>query len=149
MNTSFAPWRKRLCKRRLGKSDGSQGGFCEASERPYFSSRGEKKDCAAAVGITTGGLSQFFSKTAVPSFDTLISLANYLDVSIDYLVGRNDDPHTSSKSKEEVLLLQLPDELLPAYQAAKETNPEKLQEVIETFAKMAGDYHSLTNSLSK
>lgn len=108
-----------------------------------------KKDCAAAVGITTGALSQFFSKTTVPSFDTLISLANYLDVSIDYLVGRNDDPHTSSKSKEEVLLLQLPDELLPAYQAAKETNPEKLQEIIETFAKMAGDYHSLTNSLSK
>ena len=108
-----------------------------------------KKDCATAVGITTGALSQFFSKTTVPSFDTLISLANYLDVSIDYLVGRNDDPHTSSKSKEEVLLLHLPDELLPAYQAAKEKNPENLQQIIDTFAKMAEEYHSLTNSLSK
>ena len=103
-----------------------------------------KKDCAAAVGITTGALSQFFSKTAVPSFDTLISLANYLDVSIDYLVGRNDDPHTSSKSKEEVLLLHLPDELLPAYQAAKEKNPENLPQIIETFEKIAEEYHSLS-----
>ena len=109
----------------------------------------QKKDCAAAIGVTKSAFSQFTTKKAVPSFDTLIFLADYFGVSIDYLVGRSDDPHTSSKSKEEVLLLQLPDELLPAYQAAKETNPEKLQEIIETFAKMAGDYHSLTNSLSK
>ena len=109
----------------------------------------QKKDCAAAIGVTKSAFSQFSTKKAVPSFDTLISLANYLGVSIDYLVGRSDDPHTSSKSKEEVLLLHLPDELLPAYQAAKGKNPEKLQEIIETFAKMAGDYHSLTNSLSK
>ena len=52
-----------------------------------------KKDCATAVGITTGALSQFFSKKTSPSFETLVSLADYFGVSIDYLVGRSDDPH--------------------------------------------------------
>ena len=137
MNTSFAPWQKKLCKKRPEKGNGSQGSFCETAKRPDFSSRGEKKDCAAAVGITTGGLSQFFSKNTVPSFDALISLADYLGVSIDYLVGRSDDPRVSFISKEDVLLLQLPDELLPAYQAAKEKNPENLPQIIETFEKIA------------
>ena len=104
----------------------------------------KKKDCAAAVGITTGGLSQFFSKNTVPSFDTLISLADYLGVSIDYLVGRSDDPRVSFISKEDVLLLQLPDELLPVYQAAKEKNPENLPQIIETFEKIAEEYRSLS-----
>ena len=109
----------------------------------------QKKDCAAAIRVTKSAFSQFATKKAVPSFDTLISLADYFGVSIDYLVGRSDDPRVSPASKEEVLLLQLPDELLSAYQAAKEKNPDTLQQIIDTFAKMAEDYRSLTNSLSK
>lgn len=104
----------------------------------------KKQDCASAVGITAGALSQFFLRKTVPSFDTLISLADYLDVSIDYLVGRSDELRVSSISKEASLLLQLPDELLPAYQAAKEKNPENLQQIIETFEKKAEEYHSLS-----
>ena len=104
----------------------------------------QKKDCAAAIGVTKSAFSQFTTKKAVPSFDTLIFLADYFGVSIDYLVGRSDDPRVSPASKEEVLLLQLPDELLPAYQAAKEKNPENLPQIIETFEKIAEEYHSLS-----
>ena len=104
----------------------------------------QKKDCAAAIGVTKSAFSQFTTKKAVPSFDTLIFLADYFGVSIDYLVGRSDDPRVSPASKEEVLLLQLPDELLPAYQAAKEKNPENLAQIIETFEKIAEEYHSLS-----
>lgn len=46
--------------------------------------------------------------------------------------------------KEEVLLSKLPDELLPAYQAAKEKNPGNLSQIIETFEKIAVEYHSLS-----
>ena len=104
----------------------------------------QKKDCAAAIGVTKSAFSQFTTKKAVPSFDTLIFLADYFGVSIDYLVGRSDDPRVSFISKEDVLLLQLPDELLPVYQAAKEKNPENLPQIIETFEKIAEEYHSLS-----
>ena len=104
----------------------------------------QKKDCAAAIGVTKSAFSQFTTKKAVPSFDTLIFLADYFGVSIDYLVGRSDDPRVSFISKEDVLLLQLPDELLPVYQAAKEKNPENLAQIIETFEKIAEEYHSLS-----
>lgn len=50
-------------------------------------------------------------------------------------------------SKETKLLETLPASLLPAYNEAREKNkknPENLQQIIDTFTKMAKDYYSLT-----
>ena len=83
-------------------------------------------------------------------------LSDFFGVSTDYLLGRSDDPRreefsagnrerrTVLKAKEQALLAALPASLLPAYQAAKEKNPENLPQIIETFAKMAADYNKLT-----
>ena len=73
----------------------------------------------------------------------MVHLADIFGVSIDYLLGRTDDLRVSSISKEAAFLQQLPDELLPAYQAAKEKNPENLPQIIETFEKIAEEYRSL------
>lgn len=49
-------------------------------------------DLAKAIGVSRPAISQFESSINLPSLDTLIVLVDYFDVSLDYLVGRSDDP---------------------------------------------------------
>ena len=49
-----------------------------------------KKDIAKAVGISVMGYYRYETGERQPPLDTLIALANYYDVSLDYLVGRKD-----------------------------------------------------------
>jgi transcriptional regulator with XRE-family HTH domain len=47
---------------------------------------------AQAVGLKNkGSIGQFETSLNIPSADTLVALADYFDVSLDYLVGRSDD----------------------------------------------------------
>lgn len=47
---------------------------------------------ADEIGLKNKGtIGQFETEITVPSSETLISLADYFDVSIDYLVGRSDN----------------------------------------------------------
>lgn len=47
---------------------------------------------AKEIGISKQAISQFEKELTYPHCNTLCSLADYFDVSIDYLVGRSDDP---------------------------------------------------------
>lgn len=51
-----------------------------------------QKQVAAALGITEQAYQRYEYGKTVPSALVLISLADYFDVSLDYLVGRSDDP---------------------------------------------------------
>ena len=51
-----------------------------------------QKDVAVATGTSIRNYQSFEYGEIKPSFDTLIALADYFDVSLDYLVGRSDDP---------------------------------------------------------
>mgnify|MGYP000990056286 CR=1 FL=1 len=47
---------------------------------------------ATGIGLKSkGAINQFEKCLNLPSVDTLISIADYFDVSLDYLVGRSDD----------------------------------------------------------
>ena len=50
-----------------------------------------QRTVAIAINITDRNY-QRFEYGEKPRYDTLIALADYFDVSIDYLVGRTDDP---------------------------------------------------------
>ena len=51
-----------------------------------------QKQVAAALGITEQAYQRYEYGKTVPSALVLIALADYFDVSLDYLVGRSDIP---------------------------------------------------------
>ena len=50
------------------------------------------KNIQIETGIDQGLLSKYESGKRIPPTETLIILANYYNVSIDYIVGRTDIP---------------------------------------------------------
>ena len=48
-----------------------------------------QKQLAENIGASESGIQNYELGTRKPTYDMLISLADYFDVSIDYLVGRN------------------------------------------------------------
>lgn len=52
------------------------------------------RSLAAAIGLKShGAIAQFEKGTSLPAIDTLVKLANFFDVSLDYLVGVTDIPY--------------------------------------------------------
>ena len=49
-------------------------------------------DVAADLGITEGGYQKYELSKYEPKMGTLNKLADYYDVSVDYLMGRSDNP---------------------------------------------------------
>lgn len=47
---------------------------------------------AEAVGVSRPAISRFEHGVDFPHVNTLVALADYFDVSLDYLCGRSDDP---------------------------------------------------------
>lgn len=101
---------------------------------------------ARILAVSQTQVSNYENGNDGPSIDKLTTIADYFGVSIDYLVGRSDDPRCDEflAKKEHILLATLPALFIPAYNEAKEKNPEKLVEIIDTFTKMAKDYYSLS-----
>lgn len=55
---------------------------------------GEKAKLSKATGISTGNISDWFNpnKNAQPSAEALVKIADTLDCSVDYLLGRTENP---------------------------------------------------------
>ena len=51
-----------------------------------------QQNVADALGVTVGNVQKFEYGTARPKLDNVIKIAEYFDVSIDYLVGRSNNP---------------------------------------------------------
>ncbi len=51
-----------------------------------------QKEIATGIGVSSVSVQRFEYGTVRPSLDTLIALADFFDVSLDYLVGRSDKP---------------------------------------------------------
>ncbi|WP_230202465.1 helix-turn-helix domain-containing protein [Paenibacillus ihumii] len=50
-----------------------------------------QQDIAASLGVDRSIVSHWERGTRIPSLDIAYALADYFDVSLDYLVGRSDD----------------------------------------------------------
>lgn len=51
-----------------------------------------QKQAAQAAGVSERVYQSYEYGKVIPTVTILISLADYFDVSLDYLVGRSDDP---------------------------------------------------------
>lgn len=51
-----------------------------------------QKALAFEFGISDAAITMMEKGKRLPSFEILCALADYFDVSLDYLVGRSDDP---------------------------------------------------------
>ena len=60
---------------------------------------------AAQLGVTKSRINMWENNGTVPRMDVLIKLANYFDVSTDYLLG-NDDTHNVSQDNVKLRALQ-------------------------------------------
>lgn len=64
----------------------------EAIKRFRMSRSITQKEAAEAAGVAVRVFQSYEYGKVVPTATVLISLADYFDVSLDYLVGRSDDP---------------------------------------------------------
>ena len=51
-----------------------------------------QKDIAASIDLSLRGYQYYEKGQKEPTLSVLIRLADFFDVSLDYLVGRSDDP---------------------------------------------------------
>jgi transcriptional regulator with XRE-family HTH domain len=54
-------------------------------------------DMAKFLGVTRQGYGSYENEITEPDNNTLLKLADYFDVSTDYLLGRTDNPLTENK----------------------------------------------------
>ncbi|UUZ80835.1 helix-turn-helix domain-containing protein [Paenibacillus sp. P26] len=54
-----------------------------------------QEELASKLGITRASLSHYENNRREPDYNTMVAIANFFKVPIDYLIGRTDDPHSS------------------------------------------------------
>lgn len=52
-----------------------------------------QKEFAAIIGITERSYQNYEINSSTPNYKTLLFIADYFNVSLDYLVGRSDNPN--------------------------------------------------------
>ncbi len=85
-----------------------------------------QKELAKIVGTTEVSIGRYVNDKREPSATMLASIANALNVSTDYLLGRPDAHHiTKEKSKATELEKDFPEGVSVLYRANKNLTPEQ------------------------
>lgn len=58
---------------------------------------------AKATGISPGLMSEYKNGIKTPTVENLIKIANFLDCSIDFLLGRTDNPNAHKIISNEII----------------------------------------------
>lgn len=57
------------------------------------------KELSSAIGVSSGNVSDWKSGKSKPNIDALSKIADYLDCSVDYLLGRTNVPEVNRRTK--------------------------------------------------
>ncbi len=66
--------------------------FSERLKTLRISRNVRQQDISDFIGISLRGYQHYETDTREPTLSKLIALADFFDVSLDYLVGRKDEP---------------------------------------------------------
>ena len=66
--------------------------FSERLKSLRLSKNLKQSDMAKIINLSTRGYQSYETNDRKPSYDNLILISDYFNVSIDYLVGRTDNP---------------------------------------------------------
>lgn len=84
--------------------------FCDILKQLRREKSITQKQLSDIIGVETSSIGKYEGKSSVmPSIEILIRIANYFDVSVDYLIGRTDEkrPTIDGLSLEEQELVSL------------------------------------------
>ncbi|WP_139491309.1 helix-turn-helix domain-containing protein [Brevibacillus dissolubilis] len=97
-----------------------------------------QKDIADRLGITESAYGYYEQGRREPSYESLQQLAEIFDVSIDFLLGRTDEPTLNTKSPA-MLTLDNPELGLAFISGGKDLSEDELEylkESLEVFRRM-------------
>lgn len=103
------------------------------------------------TGIPQSVISYWKSGEKLPSAENLLKLANYFDVSVDYLVGRTDSPHPTNITND---INKQNNAKIVSIQTALSTEEKELIESFRSFpaeykAKMINFIHDTKTEIEK
>lgn len=88
------------------------------------------KQLAANIGFSTGNIADWKSGRSAPKPEALSRIADYLNCSVDYLLGRTDNPQSHTGTG----VAQDENKLLTCFAALNDEGKEKAIERLEEMA---------------
>jgi len=61
-----------------------------------------QKDLAKILGVSAGAIGMYETNKRAPDFETLNKIADYFDVTVDYLLGRTNDKEIKVYDKDQI-----------------------------------------------
>ncbi|MDO7285879.1 helix-turn-helix transcriptional regulator [Shouchella clausii] len=86
-----------------------------------------QEDMSNMLGISRQGYGKYENGKTEPDHDTLVKIANYFEVSTDYLLGRTDTPNSESSIYEDEDEREFIMQQLDQYRKIKKRIQERLE----------------------
>ncbi|MGE7094257.1 helix-turn-helix domain-containing protein [Lysinibacillus sp. NPDC048646] len=99
-----------------------------------------QKDFAKQIGVSSTVLSRYESDDRKPDYDTLQSIADYLNVSTDYLLGRTNDLESTNNKDYTATIIHDP-ELQLWYKELPQSTEDDLRK-LKTIWEVIMDKHN-------
>lgn len=90
-----------------------------------------QKELAKIVGTTEVSIGRYINDKREPNATMLASIANALNVSTDYLLGRSNTPREKPKTKAEELEENFPEGVSVLYRANQKLTPEQKEVMLK------------------
>ncbi len=85
---------------------------------------------AAEIGISQQSINKYENHDIEPDIDTLISLANYFETTVDFLIGRTDDGKIDSDTQN----LLIANRLFSKYLKLSQKEQNCVKTIVDTFS---------------